>query len=101
MGGEVDFIGVRAGRLEERLILTGRPGGKERSWYVPQGHQGLQKPQLCMYRLINYLMSEYSEKCHSQVHIIQRCKKRMKSCFWGGSGEMEKTFACFGILLPK
>lgn len=30
MGGKVDFIGVRAGWLEERLILTGRPGGKER-----------------------------------------------------------------------
>lgn len=29
MGGEVDFIGVRAGRLEEGLVLTGRPEGGE------------------------------------------------------------------------
>lgn len=29
MGGEVDFIWVRAGWLEERFILTDRPGGKE------------------------------------------------------------------------
>ncbi len=29
MGGKVDFIGVRAGWLEERLILTGRPTGEE------------------------------------------------------------------------
>lgn len=28
VGGEVDFIGVRAGRLEERFVLTSRPGGK-------------------------------------------------------------------------
>ena len=29
VGGEVDFVGVRAGWLEERLILAGRSGGKE------------------------------------------------------------------------
>ena len=30
MRGEVDFVGVRAGWLEEGLVLTGgRPGGKE------------------------------------------------------------------------
>lgn len=29
MGGEVDFIGVRTGWLEQRFILTSRPGGKE------------------------------------------------------------------------
>jgi len=29
MGGEVDFIGVRTGRPDERLILTGRPGDRE------------------------------------------------------------------------
>ncbi len=29
MGGEVDFIGVRAGWLKEGLILTGRAEGKE------------------------------------------------------------------------
>lgn len=29
VGGKVDFIGVRAGWLEERFILTSRPGGKD------------------------------------------------------------------------
>lgn len=46
MGGKVDLVGVRAGWLKERLILTGSPGGKEmESWHV--------KPQLFMYSLIN------------------------------------------------
>lgn len=37
MRGEVDFIAVRAGRLEERHVPRGRPGSKEmdRSWHVP------------------------------------------------------------------
>lgn len=29
VGSEVDFVGVGAGRLEEGLVLTGRPAGGE------------------------------------------------------------------------
>lgn len=45
VGGEVDFIGVRAGWLQESLILTDRTEGKERVQIRIPDHEGKQEPQ--------------------------------------------------------
>lgn len=46
VGGKVNFIGVRAGRLEERLVLTGRPGEKRPYVQKSTGIKGLKAKTL-------------------------------------------------------
>lgn len=62
VGGKVDFIGVRTGWLEDKFILTGRPGGKEM-----EGVVGTTQTPQCLITIISLT------KVFFCLFFVERC----------------------------